>query len=165
MSDLKNRLRPSLLDRLTDLHPHDRKQVPNEYTVSEIELKEQVRRDLTWLFSTTQMAADRALDPYPHVKSSVLNFGLRGLTGTLLSSITPEKLKREVQEVIEIHEPRLLPNSLKIDVYADYSRHGRSALVIRIEADLWAEPVPLSLLLRTEIDVETGTVQVEESRT
>jgi type VI secretion system protein ImpF len=31
-----------------------------------------------------------------------------------------------------------------------------------IEAELWAQPLPLRLFLRTDLDLETGEVQVSE---
>ena len=34
---------------------------------------------------------------------------------------------------------------------------------VEIEGDLWAQPIPLQLYLKTEIDLESGQVKVEES--
>jgi type VI secretion system protein ImpF len=33
---------------------------------------------------------------------------------------------------------------------------------VQIEGHLWAQPVPLELLIRTEIDLETGRVQISD---
>jgi type VI secretion system protein ImpF len=65
----KNRLRPSLLDRLTDLHPERQRETTDDVSVSEAQLRSLVRRDLSWLFNTTQLAAGTDLTPYPHVQS------------------------------------------------------------------------------------------------
>jgi type VI secretion system protein ImpF len=32
----------------------------------------------------------------------------------------------------------------------------------RISGQLWAQPVPLELLLQTEIDLETGAVEIKD---
>ena len=37
-----------------------------------------------------------------------------------------------------------------------------NALVFTIVADLWAQPLPLHILLRTQVDLENGTVEVME---
>jgi len=37
---------------------------------------------------------------------------------------------------------------------------NHNALSFEIEADLWAEPVPLRLLLSTDLDLETGHIKV-----
>jgi type VI secretion system protein ImpF len=33
---------------------------------------------------------------------------------------------------------------------------------VQIHGQLWAQPVPLELLVRTEIDLETGKVQISD---
>jgi type VI secretion system protein ImpF len=33
---------------------------------------------------------------------------------------------------------------------------------VEIEGFLWAQPVPLELLLRTEVDLETGRVEITD---
>jgi type VI secretion system protein ImpF len=40
---------------------------------------------------------------------------------------------------------------------------SHTALSFRIEAELWAQPLPLRLFLRSEIDLEAGTAQVTEA--
>jgi type VI secretion system protein ImpF len=39
----------------------------------------------------------------------------------------------------------------------------RNALVFIIEGQLWARPYPQNLVLRTELDLETGTVTLDDS--
>ena len=39
---------------------------------------------------------------------------------------------------------------------------SHNALVFHIEAELWAQPLPLRLFLRTEIDLENGGAVVTE---
>ena len=159
----KNRLRPSLLDRLTDRHPERRRETTDEVGVNEAQLREQVRRDLSWLFNTTQFTAGTDLTPYPQVQSSILNYGIVDLTGQLLSSIRPEQLENAVREALLKYEPRLLPESLQIAVTLGKNPFGMAALVVEVRADLHSEPLPLTLHVRTEIDVETGRVSVGEA--
>ena len=40
---------------------------------------------------------------------------------------------------------------------------SRHAMLFIIEGLLWAQPVPLSVYLKTELDLETGTVTVAEA--
>ncbi|MET0389583.1 MAG: type VI secretion system baseplate subunit TssE [Polyangiales bacterium] len=157
------RLRPSLLDRLTDLHPERRLETTDEITVDEAGLREQVRRDLTWLFNTTHVEAGMDLNPYPHVKSSILNFGMTDLTGQQLSSIKADALAKSVRQALLTYEPRLLPSSIGIAVQLGKNPFGTAALIVEIEADLFSEPLPIALHLRTEIDVETGRVTVGDA--
>jgi len=156
----KNRLRPSILDRLTDLHPERRRETTVDASVNEAQLREQVRRDLTWLFNTTCFAAGTDLAPYPQVQSSILNYGIVDLTGHSLASIDPDSLESSVRAALLNYEPRLLPESIQISVKLGKNPFGTAALVVEIHADLHSEPLPLALHVRTEIDVETGRVSV-----
>lgn len=162
-SDKKGRLRPSLLDSLTDRHPERQLEGPRERSVDEDELREQVRRDLTWLFNTTHLNAGIDLSAFPHAQRSVVNFGLPTLTGRMLSGISKETLARQVLEALLRFEPRLLPDTIQVAVSIGETHAGIAALIIDIAADLWAEPQPLALHLRTEVDVETGRVAIEKS--
>jgi type VI secretion system protein ImpF len=45
----------------------------------------------------------------------------------------------------------------------DWSSDVCSSDLFDIEAELWAQPLPLRLFLRTEIDLETGGVKVSEA--
>jgi type VI secretion system protein ImpF len=156
----RNRLRPSLLDRLTDLHPERRRETTDDVSVNEALLREQVRRDLSWLFNTTQLAAGTDLTPYPQVRTSILNYGIVSLTGELLSSIDRGQLQASVRAALLNYEPRLSPESLQVAVTIGKNPFGMAALVVEINADLHSDPLPLALYVRTEIDVETGRVHV-----
>ena len=163
MTEPRSRLRPSLLDRLTDLHPERRRETFDEATVDDAALREQVRRDLTWLFNTTHLQSNTDLSLYPEVQRSIINFGISDLTGQQLSSIKPEALAKNVREALLAFEPRFLPSSIAIAVRLGRNPFGAAALIVEIEADLFAEPLPLALRLRTEIDVETGRVTVGDA--
>ena len=133
-------------------------------TVNEAQLREQVRRDLSWLFNTTQLAAGTDLEPYPEVQRSILNYGIMDLTGHVLSSLEPERLEKSVRAALLTFEPRLLSDSLEILVEIGKNPFGAAALVVEIHTDLYCEPLPLALHVRTEIDVETGRVAVGDAK-
>lgn len=160
----KKRLRSSLLDRLTDLHPERQHETTDDVSISEAQLREQVRRDLSWLFNTTQLAAGTDVAPYPQTQTSILNYGLVDLTGHSLSSINREHLEGSVRAALSRFEPRLLPESLEVMVKVGAHPFGATALVVEIKADLHAEPLPLALHVRTEIDIETGRVHVADAK-
>jgi type VI secretion system protein ImpF len=132
-------------------------------TVNEAQLREQIRRDLSWLFNTTQLAAGTDLAPYPQVQRSIVNYGIVDLTGRSLASIKPAELERDVRRALLHYEPRLLPESLQISAKPGKSPFGKAALVVEIKAELHSEPLPLALHVRTEIDVETGRVTIGDA--
>ena len=63
----KERLQPSLLDRLTDDSPTERRESRDKHVISPSRLRECVRRDLTWLLNTANLATVEDLTDHPHV--------------------------------------------------------------------------------------------------
>lgn len=159
----KERLQPSLLDRLTDDEPGT-KQEPRERRVLSMQrLRESVRRDLSWLFNTVSLSAVQDLSGYPQVVRSVLNFGIPDLTGHSLSSIDVTGLERLLRQAIRDFEPRILPQTVKVRVLVDQQKMSHNAMLFDIEGELWAQPTPVRLFLRTEVDLEIGDVRVSEA--
>lgn len=160
----QDRLQPALLDRLTDDEP-DKKQEPRERRVlTKSQLRAAVLRDLTWLLNSVQLSAGVDLDAYPEVQRSVLNYGLPSLSGETAATIEIGEVEQAIRAAILRFEPRLLPESLKIEIVEDGSvLDWHNIISIRISAQLWAQPVPLEMLLRTEFDLETGQVNLLES--
>jgi type VI secretion system protein ImpF len=68
-----------------------------------------------------------------------------------------------VRLALRHYEPRLLPDSLRVSVKLGKNPFGTAALVVEIHADLYSEPLPLPLHVRTEIDVESGRVTVGDA--
>jgi type VI secretion system protein ImpF len=159
----QDRLQPALLDRLTDEEP-DRKQEPREARIlSKSRMRQSVLRDLAWLFNATRLEAVTDLASLPNVRRSVLNFGLPALSGRTASSLDVSDLARAVREAILTFEPRILPATLQIRTLleaGDLDHHN--VIGVEIHGELWAQPVPLEFLVRTEFDLETGKVQVAD---
>jgi type VI secretion system protein ImpF len=167
MADLapQERLQPSLLDRLTDDEPGKKVESRERRVLSMRRLRECVLRDLTWLLNADNLAQTEDLSDFPLVASSTLNFGMRDLAGTTTSDTPPPRLEREVRQAILDFEPRILRETLRVHVVQadDKDQVDKRALSFTIEGELWAEPVPLHLLLKSEVDVETGEATVAEA--
>ena len=159
----QERLQPALLDRLTDDEP-DKKLEPREQRVlSKSRLRQAVLRDLTWLFNATKMESNAAMAKWPHARRSVINFGLPALSGQTASRIEIQDLERDIRQAILDFEPRILPESLDVKALVELSSLDHHNVIgIQIHGHLWAQPVPIELLIRTEIDLETGKVQISD---
>ena len=158
----KERLQPSLLDRLTDDEPENRQESRDKRVLSPSRLRECVRRDLSWLLNTTHLAALQDLEGHPEIARSVVNYGMPDLAGRTVTSVDIKALERLLSKVIADFEPRLLRSSVRIKVIADEQKMNHNAMIFDIEAELWAQPLPLRLFLRTEIDLENGGVTVSD---
>lgn len=159
----QDRLQPALLDRLTDDEP-DNKQEPRQARVlSKKRMRQSVLRDLDWLFNATRLEAVTDLSRVPNVRRSVLNFGLPALSGKTASSLDMTDLVRAVRDGILNFEPRILPATLQIHTLleaGDLDHHN--IIGVEIRGELWAQPVPLEFLIRTEFDLETRKVLVTD---
>ncbi|HEY4185931.1 MAG TPA: type VI secretion system baseplate subunit TssE [Polyangia bacterium] len=158
----KERLQPSLLDRLTDDDPEARQESRDRRVLSPSRLRECVRRDLTWLFNTANLATVMNLEEFPEILRSTLNYGLPDLAGRTASSVDTRALEQILRKVIWDFEPRLIKNSVRVRVVSDEEVMNHNAMWFDIEAELWAQPLPLRLFFRTEIDLETGGVNVAD---
>jgi type VI secretion system protein ImpF len=158
----KERLQPSLLDRLTDDEPDKRQETPDKRVLSPQRLRESVRRDLTWLLNTPNLSTVEDLSEYPEVERSTVNFGIPDLAGRTASSIDTANLIRLIRRAISDFEPRLLRNTVKVQIVVDPEQQNPNAMSFGIEADLWSQPLPLRLYLRTELNLEDGEARVTE---
>ncbi len=154
----KERLQPSLLDRLADDEPEKKVESRDKRILSFIKLKQSVMRDLEWLLNVGCLETTQDLSDYPQVKKSVLNYGLPDLSGTTASNVDSTTLERMLRQAIINFEPRILANSLKVRVaYRD--KHNN--IIFEIEGELWSQPTPERLYLKTILDLELGNVEVK----
>ncbi len=159
----KDRLQPSLLDRLTDEEPDQPQESREKRVLSMSRLRESVLRDLGWLFNASSAASDEDLERYPFAARSVINFGLPPLTGTTAYGLDLEMLERALRQVILDFEPRILRNTVRVRAALTEERMSHNALTFEIEGELWGQPLPQQLYLKTEIDLESGQVKVEQA--
>ncbi len=158
----QDHLQPSLLDRLTDDDPFTQQEPRDRRVMSLRRLREAVIRDLTWLLNTDNLSSTQDLSDNPLVATSVINYGLPPLSGNTVSSIDLRAMERLLRDSIINFEPRILKHTLRVRVGMDEGQMNHNALNFDIEGQLWAQPVPLRFLLKTEVDFESGTVTVRD---
>ena len=160
----RERLQPSLLDRLTDDEPDRREESREQRVLSMRRLREAVLRDLQWLLNTGNLSGAEAalLEEYPEVQRSVLNYGMPHLSGYTVATMDVTALERVIKQAITTFEPRILKRGLRVTAVEEVARSGQSTLAFTIEGLLWAQPAPQSIYLKTELDLELGDVKVTD---
>jgi type VI secretion system protein ImpF len=162
-SRAQDRLQPALLDRLTDDDPTSLVETIDARVINRNRLRDLVLRDLTWLFNATSPGEGFDWDSAPQARHSVLNYGLPALSGLATSGIDLISLKSRIEQAVLDHEPRILRSTLAVEVVLSNAQLDHHNLIgFRISGQLWAQPVPMELLLHTDIDLETGRVAVRE---
>jgi type VI secretion system protein ImpF len=147
------KLQPCLLDRLIDDDPLKKEESRNQRVVSSQKYRRGVMRDLEWLFNTSaylmEGMEDFRLADYREARRSVINYGTRQLTGLIAPNL--EELREQLSEAIKIFEPRIIARSMDINSIME-----RNIVTFEIRGELWANPLPEQLYLKTKVDIETG---------
>jgi type VI secretion system protein ImpF len=157
--DARDRLQPALLDRLTG----DAGAADDSPFITKAALRQAVLRDLGWLFNAVQpLAAAKSLR-HPQAARSVLNFGLPPLAGQVASKLDVTQLERVIRQAIIDFEPRVRGDTVTVRALEAEDVLGtHNVIEFEIRGWLWAQPVPLEMMLRTHLDLEAGKVELRD---
>lgn len=157
-----DRLRPCLLDRITDEEPHKKREGREQRVMSMQRYRAAVLRDLHWLLNCSNRELDADIPDFEEVRRSVLNYGIPDLCGLTVSSIDANDVQRRILRAVQLCEPRILPATLTITPVTKSEEMNANALSFQIEGELWAQPFHEMLLIKTDVDLETGEFRVKE---
>jgi type VI secretion system protein ImpF len=161
-TDLRDRLQPALLDRLTDEQPELKQDADDRRVLNKNQLRQAVLRDLSWLLNAVQPLGKQA-EEAPYAAESVLNYGLPPMSGQLASKIDVPNVEQAIRQAILRFEPRILEHSLTVKaIEGGTMLDSHNVIEFEIRGFLWAQPIPLELLLRTQLDLEAGQVKVRD---
>ncbi|MBR0564816.1 type VI secretion system baseplate subunit TssE [Azoarcus sp. L1K30] len=149
---------PALLDRLTE--PTAEAAAPGR-AQGRAAYQESVLRDLRWLLNSTTAFHRGELRAFPHASHSVVNFGIPCATGLHRSEKEAQELAKGIEQAILRFEPRILAESLIVEVVPEQEGKSHAHLLLRIHAAFWFEPHPIELSIRARWHVEGGSVEVE----
>jgi type VI secretion system protein ImpF len=156
----KERLQPSLLDRLADNEPSKTIESRDQRILSIEKIHDCVVRDLAWLFNSENLSSGIDLTEYPDAAASTLNYGIPSFSGRFHGQQDERQVEANLRESILRFEPRLIAESLHVRARFENSDGQPHLLSFEIEAMLWAQPVPLQLLVKAEVDLESGDFNV-----
>ena len=157
----RERLQPSLLDRLTDDEPDKAVESRERRVLSVRTLRESVLRDLAWLLNTTNLFSVTDDGGLPHLSSSVINYGMPDISGVSVAGMNMTDLERGIRQAIWDFEPRLMRASVVVKAVSSEANHNK--IMFEIEGDMWAQPYPERLYLKTELDLDRAAIRLTES--
>ena len=160
---ITERLQPSLLDRLTDLEPERKTEGRDARVIDIRRLRDIIRRDLAWLLNAGNQDTLIDADRYPHVTASVLNFGVRDVAGDFSSPTRVDDIRKAIARAITLFEPRIRAGSLEVILREHSGKDNKAVVDFDIRADMWAQPLPMELYLRSRIDLTTGHLSLERA--
>ena len=159
-----SRLIPALLDRMADHEPSRKTEGLSNRVMDKTQFRASVLRDLTWLLNTINAESLIDFDAAERAQASALNYGVPPLSGQQLAMDDWAQVEEMIATAITNFEPRILPDSLSVKVLpgdSSYALHNQ--LAMEIKGQLWCEPYPLELLLRSQIDLENGQIQITDA--
>jgi type VI secretion system protein ImpF len=156
-----DRLQPCLLDRLTDEDPGNREESRNQRIVTIQRYKAGVLRDLVWLFNSVghysdEMVGEVAFGDFKEAYRSVINFGIRQVYGRLAPDI--EEIEKQLFDALVTFEPRINRHTLRVNVQIE-----RNLLSIELTGELWVNPLPEKLFIKTVLDLESSACSTKEA--
>lgn len=158
---IKQKLRPSILDRVIDDSPEvNLKDAHNNEQFNLNYLKNSVRKDLENLFNSRYRISDLP-EEYEEIQHSLINYGLPDLA--TINMIDIEKRAdfcKHIEKTIRYFEPRF--QSVKVK-YIDNQDYTDRTLRFRIEAVLYAEPMPEKIIFDSILEPISRNVSIEEA--
>jgi type VI secretion system protein ImpF len=83
--------------------------------ITESMLRREVSRDLDALLNTVALEATVDMDNAPHVRKSILNFGLPDIAIRTIDENGLDEIPGEIRTAIVNYEPRIAPDTLRIE--------------------------------------------------
>jgi len=157
--DKKRKLRPSILDRLIDDEPHNQTESdPGQHQLLR-QLRDSVRRDLENLLNTRYYIINPA-EQYLQLDKSLLNYGLPDLaTVNILDAKKREEFTRTLERTLIEYEPRF--KSVKVS-YLDNKDSQDRTIRFRIDAEIFADPLPEVVVFDSVLESVTRNVSIKE---
>ena len=134
--------------------------VPRIERFNEAALRITVRRELSWILNTTNLNAVQDLEAYPHVKTSVLNYGVPDFAGKPLTRRVVQGRAKEIRDAIRAFEPRLHPERIDVEALTTVERDNAITYVIRGDITSAVQAMPVEF--KTDVEVDTASVVVRE---
>lgn len=134
--------------------------VPRIDRFNEAALRTTVRRELGWLLNTTNFGSLVDLEAYPHVQTSVLNYGVPDLAGKANSRRVVVQRARDIRSAIRAFEPRIDEQTLMVEPLDD--RERENAVTYVIHGDVRSAVNALPVKFRTDVEADSAAVTVRD---
>ena len=134
--------------------------VPRIERFNERALRATVIRELNWILNTTNLESATDLEPYPEVRTSVLNYGVRDLAGKTLTRGVVQARAKQIREAIRAFEPRMDSSRLEVDSLATPERANAVTYVIRGDVTSAVQAMPVEF--KTDVELDTADVTLRE---
>lgn len=131
--------------------------------VSAEQLRAHIQADLVALISTVRLESVVDLEDSPHVATSIINYGFRDFSDVGQSDFHSAGIIESIRKTLIAHEPRLVNETLEVDIHEDDDRDTLRLLVF-VKAELMGDPVDIPLDFDAEVDMGAGKLNLSRLR-
>ena len=158
--DKNKKLRPSILSRLSDDNPKTKTESEADQHQKLKQLRSSVRRDLQNLLNT-RIRVGESDDDFHHLKKSLISYGLPDLaTLNISDKIKRNTFVKDLETLLIEFEPRF--KSVSVNYLENADKLDRT-LRFRIDATMYADPSPVTIVFDSILEPVSRTVNLEEA--
>lgn len=156
----KKKILPSILDRLIDLEPQNKVEAEQNKHQLLQDLRVSVKRDLENLMNTRYRIVSPP-EEFKELEMCILNYGLPDLATVNISALEKRKaFTRHLEKLLKSYEPRFKNVTI---TYQENDGDSDRTLRFRIDAVLYADPVPEVIVFDSILEPVSRTVNVQAS--
>ncbi|WP_282585815.1 type VI secretion system baseplate subunit TssE [Lichenifustis flavocetrariae] len=127
-------------------------------SITEPILRREVWRDLENLLNTIALeSTQREVGRAPHVRTSILNFGLPDMAHRSIDELLANDrgMERQIEAALKAFEPRLVEGTIRVKRDATVDPSGLKVRFL-VSADLICRPVDIPLEFTADVDIGSG---------
>jgi len=108
------------------------------------------------------MESSEDLQPFEHVRKSVLNFGLPDITHRSIDELSVGNIGDEIKSALVNYEPRLIPQTIRV---SKSSELDEAELKVRfvVRADLLCEPLNVPVEFIADLELDSGNITLSRT--
>ncbi len=127
--------------------------------INEIQLREELTRDLDLLMNTINLASTLDLDDAPQVRDSIVNFGLTDIGNRTIDENRVADIVDEIKAAIARFEPRLIEKT--VDVARDRTADaGVLQIRFNVTGEMACDPVAIPVEFVADLEVTSGKLAI-----
>jgi type VI secretion system protein ImpF len=127
--------------------------------ITEPTLRREVARDLDALMNTIALESSEDLEPFDHVRRSILNFGLPDITHRSIDEMSVEGVGDEIKSALVRHEPRLIPGSIRVVKDPEINEAELKVRFV-VRAELLCEPLNVPVEFVADLELDSGNISI-----
>lgn len=123
-------------------------------------IRAEVRNDLSMLVNAVALESTLDLDDYPHVRASILNYGVPDIVARTLTDRDVARVGQELRAALKVFEPRIVAETIVVERDA-HANPEALALRFVVRGDLICNPVNVPVEFLADVEFEGQKISIK----